>query len=161
MIRPFGEAVSTSEHSNLQNWISLHDRPVVYAFDDRTIGEVFHRGNQAIILFQSASAGEVLNQAFKDAAEEWRVNRGNTLIFTDIPVSAEHYGGLANYIKIDFNKSPIVVIDGANRSKNVLSANPNELDSAQIIAFLEEVQGGNAKKYGLDEEVKVEVSDEL
>lgn len=134
----------------------MNDRPVVYPFDDRTIGDVFHQRSKGVILFQSGIAGAVLTEAFKDAAEEWKVNRGKQLIFTDIPVEAEHYGGLANYIKIDFNKSPIVIIDGAARTKNVLSGNPKEITSEQIVSFLESVESGSAKQYGLDEEVKVE-----
>ena len=51
------------------------------------------------------------------------------------------------------------MIDGANRSKNVLSADPTEIDSSQVLSFLESVESGNAQKYGLDEEVKVEANE--
>lgn len=69
---------------------------------------------------------------------------------------AEHYGGLAQYIKIDFNKSPIVLIDGAKRTKYVLTKAPLDITSADIIAFVGSVENGSAKEYKVDEKVEYE-----
>lgn len=63
----------------------------------------------------------MLAQAFIDAANVWRVEKQKNLIFTEIPVDGEHYNGLAQYIKIDLTKSPIILIDGSKRVKYVLS----------------------------------------
>ena len=71
----------------MKHWIARYERPNVYPFDDRTIGDIFGERGVGVILFQSPQAGEALNQAFSDAAEEVRVNQGKTLIFTSIEVS--------------------------------------------------------------------------
>ena len=77
-------------------------------------------------------------QAFRDAAEEVRVKQGKiALIFTDIELNAEHYSGLANYIKIATPKSPVVIIDGGKRVKFVMQANPVDVTSEQIVKFVE------------------------
>jgi len=65
IIRPFGESVSTLADAELRTWIQKHERPTVFAFDDRTIGDIFGERGVGVILFQSASAGgDALNQAF-------------------------------------------------------------------------------------------------
>lgn len=69
---------------------------------------------------------------------------------------AEHYGGLANYIKIDFNKSPIIVIDGGKRVKFVLAKAPLEISSEDIVNFVESVENGKAREYKIDEQVTYE-----
>ena len=50
----------------------MNERPTVYTFDDRTIGEVFGDRAVGVILFQSASA-EGLNDVFKEAAHTVRI----------------------------------------------------------------------------------------
>jgi hypothetical protein len=47
----------------------LNERPIVYPFDDRTIGDIFSEGGSAAILFHSANGGEALGAAFTEAAE--------------------------------------------------------------------------------------------
>jgi hypothetical protein len=63
---------------------------------------------------------------------------------------------LAQYIKIDVHKSPIIVIDGSKRVKYVLTANPVDIDSDDIVAFVESVENGSAKEYKVDEQVTYE-----
>lgn len=112
----------------------------MFAFDDRTIGDIFGERGVGVILFQSSAAGgEALNNAFIEAANTVRVEQGKSLIFTSIEASAEHYNGLANYIKILTEKSPVVVIDGGNRVKYVLSGSPEDITAQQIIDFVAEV----------------------
>ena len=84
--RSFGETQSTSSTEGLKEWIAKYERPVVYAFDDRTIGNIFGDRGVGVVLFESSEAGEALSQAFQDAATEIRINRGQNLIFTTIPV---------------------------------------------------------------------------
>lgn len=149
----------------MKEWIAKYERPTVYPFDDRTIGNIFGDRGTGVILFQSSTAGEALTEAFNDAATEIRVNRGQPLIFTDIPTTGEHYAGLANYIKIQADKSPIVIVDGGKRAKHVLFGSPADITSQQIIEFVEKFNNGQAKEFKLDEEIVYEdgsrVEDEL
>ena len=71
-----------------------------------------------------------------------------------IKASAEHYGGLANYIKIITEKSPIVLIDGGKRTKFVLSGKAEDLDAETIVSFVMDVEAGKAKEYKIDEEIE-------
>ena len=73
IFRPFGQPLSTKISSELKIWISQNERPAVYAFDDRTIGDIFGERAVGVILFQMAEAGEVLNDAFAEAAQKVRV----------------------------------------------------------------------------------------
>ena len=73
IFRPFGQPLSTKISSELKIWISQNERPAVYAFDDRTIGSIFGERAVGVILFQMAEAGEVLNDAFAEAAQKVRV----------------------------------------------------------------------------------------
>ena len=73
IFRPFGQPLSTKISSELQIWIAQNERPAVYAFDDRTIGDIFGERAVGVILFQMAEAGEVLNDAFAEAAQKVRV----------------------------------------------------------------------------------------
>jgi hypothetical protein len=86
IIRSFGEPVSTAVSEGVADWIKVHERPVVYAFNDRTIGDIFSERGSAAILFHNPQAGEALVAAFTDAATVWRVEKQKPLIFTDIPV---------------------------------------------------------------------------
>ena len=70
-----------------------------------------------------------------------------------IQTTGEHYHGLANYIKIQAAKSPIVIIDGGKRSKQVLFSAPADITSDNIIAFVEKFNNGNGNEYKLDEEI--------
>lgn len=45
------------------------------------------------------------------------------------------------------------MIDGAKRVKYVLVANPVDLTSGDILAFVESVENGTAKEYKVDEQV--------
>ena len=72
IFRPFSDPATTSLDSNIKSWISMNERPTVYTFDDRTIGEVFGDRAVGVILFQSASA-EGLNDVFKEAAHTVRI----------------------------------------------------------------------------------------
>ena len=89
IIRNFADAVSTAASEDIAKWIKLNERPTVYPFNDRTIGEIFSERGSAAILFHSPQAGEALVSAFTDAAKAWRVDRQKSLIFTDIPVRME------------------------------------------------------------------------
>ena len=68
-------------------------------------------------------------------------------------MNAEHYNGLANYIKIATPKSPVVIIDGGKRVKFVMQANPVDVTSEQIVKFVEDFEKGELKEYKIDEEV--------
>ncbi len=63
---------------------------------------------------------------------------------------------MAQYTKVDVHKSPIIVIDGSKRVKYVLNTNPVDIDSDDIIAFVESVENGSAKYYKIDERVTYE-----
>lgn len=155
--RPFGDSQSTVVSDNLKDWLQKHERPTVYPFDERTISGIFGEKGVGVILFHSGEAGEVLGSAFKEAAEEVRVNQGKVaLTFTDVELNSEHYSGLANYIKIATPKSPVVIIDGGKRLKYVLQGSPSEMTSDQIVKFVESFETGNAKEYKMDEEVVYE-----
>jgi hypothetical protein len=88
IIRNFGETVSTPVSDSVGSWIKTHERPAVYPFNDRTIGEIFSERGTAVILFHNLQAGHVLVEAFHEAAKIWRVDRQKSLIFTDIPVES-------------------------------------------------------------------------
>jgi hypothetical protein len=88
IFRPFGEPQSTVVSADLKSWITKFERPTVFLFDERTIGDIFGDRQVGVVLFQSADAGEALSEAFSAAAEEVRVNQGKTLIFTEIEVVA-------------------------------------------------------------------------
>jgi hypothetical protein len=60
---------------------------------------------------------------------------------------------LAQYIKIDVAKSPIVLLDGAKRTKFVLLEDASSISSEKIVAFAESVSAGEAKEYKMDEAV--------
>lgn len=51
---------------------------------------------------------------------------------------------------------PIVLIEGKIRSKFVLVKNPSELTADVITEFVNSWANGDAKKYGMTDEVKVE-----
>ena len=90
------------------------------------------------------------------ASSQWQVPRLHQHPRTPRPtqIAAEHYGGLAQYIKIDVTKSPIVLIDGGKRTKFVFSKSPEDITADDIIGFAEAVEAGRAKEYKIDEEVK-------
>jgi hypothetical protein len=52
---------------NLKAWILLNERPLVYSFDDRTIGDIFSDRKSALILFVSGEGDSVIT-SFADAA---------------------------------------------------------------------------------------------
>lgn len=52
---------------------------------------------------------------------------------------------------------PIVLVEAKNKSKFVLAQNPEDLTADEITAFIESWVGGDAKKYGITDEVKIEV----
>jgi hypothetical protein len=91
------------------------------------------------------------------ASGQWQVPRLHQHPRTLRPtqIAAEHYGGLAQYIKIDVTKSPIVFIDGGKRTKFVFSKNPEAITVEDVTGFAEAVAAGRAKEYKIDEEVKV------
>jgi len=145
IIRPFGEPVETLVDEDIKQWIGKNERPTVYPFNERTISEIFSESASAIILFQSPVNGEALNEAFAEAANQWRVVAGKNFIFTDIPPTGQHYGGLAEYIKIDVARSPIVFLDGGKRSKHILAVTAPFLTAEKIIAFAESIESGTAQ----------------
>jgi hypothetical protein len=57
IIRNFADAVSTTVSEGIASWIKLNERPVVYPFNDRTIGDIFSERGSAAILFHSPQAG--------------------------------------------------------------------------------------------------------
>jgi hypothetical protein len=71
---------------NLKAWILLNERPLVYAFDDRTIGDIFSERKSAIIVFASGESDAVITSAFADAAHEWKIKSKKNLIFSQINV---------------------------------------------------------------------------
>jgi hypothetical protein len=74
------------KNKNFKKIINCHERSVVYAFDDRTIRDIFSERGVAVILFHSAKAGETLAAAYNEAATTVRVSNGKSIIFTEIPV---------------------------------------------------------------------------
>ncbi len=54
------------------------------------------------------------------------------------------------------SKSPIVIIDGGKRTKNVLAADPVDITSADIVSFVESYSNGQTKEYKIDEQVTYE-----
>lgn len=50
----------------------------------------------------------------------------------------------------------VVLIEGKIKSKFVLVKNPSELTAEDITSFVESWNNGDAKKYGITDEVKVE-----
>ena len=75
-----------SDAESIKEWIAKYERPTVYPFDDRTIGQIFGERAVGVILFQQNEAGEVLADSFNNAAHESRIERLKNYIFTDIPV---------------------------------------------------------------------------
>lgn len=61
---------------------------------------------------------------------------------------------MAQYIKIDVAKSPIVLLDGGKRNKFVLFEDASSISSEKIVAFAESVSSGDAKEYKMDEAVE-------
>lgn len=90
IFRPFGQTVKLDVVDyNVKSWINLYDRPIVYVFDDRTRGEIFTDKKNAILLFEpSGELGETVRAAFRDAAQEWKIQNKKKLIFSGIQVSA-------------------------------------------------------------------------
>jgi len=41
ILRPFGQSETTVASSDLKQWINKYERPTVYPFNDRTIGDIF------------------------------------------------------------------------------------------------------------------------
>jgi len=74
--------------------------------------------------------------------------------------TSEHIGPFADYIKIDSTNMPIVLIEGKIKSKFVLVKNPADLTAEDITNFVEQWSNGEAKKYGMTDEVKVEAAAE-
>lgn len=50
----------------------------------------------------------------------------------------------------------MIVIDGGKRVKYVHIASPVDVDSDDILAFVESVESGSAKEYKIDEQVVYE-----
>lgn len=78
--------------------------------------------------------------------------------------ASEHLGPFADYIKTNPATMPIVLIEGKIKSKFVLVENPSDLTAEDITSFVESWTSGDAKKYGMTDEVKVEeapVAEEL
>ncbi len=55
---------------------------------------------------------------------------------------------------------PIVLIEGKIKSKFVLVKNPSDVTAEDIVSFVESWSNGDAKKYGMTDEVKVEANAE-
>lgn len=159
IIRPFDE-VATYEQADqgLESWIRQNERPTVVPFDDRTIGEIFSKAKPGICLFNK-DGSNVLLDAFTESAKAVK-GSGKQLIFTHIDPTSEHIGPFADYIKIDSTNMPIVLIEGKIKSKFVLVKNPADLTAEDITNFVEQWSNGEAKKYGMTDEVKVEAAAE-
>ncbi len=54
---------------------------------------------------------------------------------------------------------PIVLIEGKIKSKFVLVKDPSQLTADDITAFVESWSNGDATKYGITDEVKVEAAE--
>jgi hypothetical protein len=54
------------------------------------------------------------------------------------------------------SKSPIIVIDGGKRTKNVLVSDPVDITAADIVSFVDSYYNGQAKEYKIDEQVAYE-----
>ncbi len=53
----------------------------------------------------------------------------------------------------------VVLIEGNIKSKFVLVKNPSEVTAEDITAFVESWSNGDAKKYGMTDEVKVDAAE--
>jgi hypothetical protein len=62
--RSFGESQSTTFSEDLKKWIGRYERPTVYPFDERTISTVFGEKGVALILFESKSEEQELEEAY-------------------------------------------------------------------------------------------------
>ena len=72
---------------NIKSWIGLHERPLIYAFDDRTSSELFTAKKNAILLVTPiGELGDTISAAFKEAATEWKIKSKKRLIFSAITV---------------------------------------------------------------------------
>lgn len=50
---------------------------------------------------------------------------------------------------------PVVLVEAKSKSKFVLASNPEDLSAEEITAFVESWVNGDAKKYGITDEVKI------
>ena len=66
-------------------------------------------------------------------------------------------------MKVNVEKSPIVILSGEKRSKSVYFGNSADLTAESIVSFLQKYEDGKVKSYKMDEEASEEqvVEDEL
>jgi len=125
---------------------------------------MFSQAQPGLCLFNKAGSN-VLLDAFTESAKTVK-SSGKQLIFTHIDVfilftwkpNSEHLGPFADYIKTDPSTMAIVLIEGKIKSKFVLVKNPADVTAEDITAFVESWSNGDAKKYGMTDEVKVEAA---
>ena len=78
-----------------------------------------------------------------------------------IQTNAEHYQGLANYIKVKPEKSPLVAIDGGKRIKYVFEVPAAELTADKIVECAETWLNGTGHEYKIDEDVVYSDNDKV
>jgi len=61
ILRPFGQSESTVTSTDLKQWISKYERPTIYPFNDRTIGDIFGERGVGVIFFPPNGTDEALD----------------------------------------------------------------------------------------------------
>ena len=150
MIRFFDSAVTyPTVDDGLKNWIAKYQRPPVVNFDERTIGDMFGSSKLGIVLFNGADSSVHLD-AFTEAAKAYSETDGQSLIFTEIKSSNEHLKNFADYIKINHEKSPLVMINASGQEKFVFKG---ELTKENILDFISNYE---SFKVGITDQVEYE-----
>ena len=148
MIRSFDASISYATiDDGLKSWLAKNQRPLVVAFDDRTIGEMFSSQKKGLVLFNGAD-DNVLLEAFTSAAQEYSAGDSAPLVFTEINSKSEHLANFANYIKINHQTNPVILVSAGEQIKYVMSG---EVTKENIVSFLANYE---SFKYGLTDEVK-------
>ncbi len=81
--RSFGDSLT---HAGIKDtfagWLKKYSRPFVVNFDDRTIGEVFHKKRTAVVLFNTDKSAKL-----KEVATQVASTFEGDVVFTEILVS--------------------------------------------------------------------------
>ena len=154
MLRSFDSSVTYDAlDDGLKNWLAKNQRPVVVPFDERTIGDIFGNQQMGIALFNAENSNVWLD-AFTEAAKEYQNTDGQPLIWTELRAGNEHLDNFSGYIKIQKDKSPLVIVNPGAQEKFVFKG---ELTSESILDF---VANYRDYKYGLTDEVSYDVEEE-
>lgn len=129
---------------------------MVLPFDDRTISTVFHKGADAVCLFNTKDSKE-LEDIFNNVAKKFGESDGGKLKFTEIDVkfvliqkSSQHFSQLGGYLKIKPEIHPIFIINAQKQEKFVMIVEKVEdLTEESITEFINSWVSGEAPKFGL------------